>query len=252
MLPILFEIELRTISVNIYSYIFFSILAIIIGAVYSYIIFRKNRIRISLSIIAIFIVSVTTVIGARLFSIIFKDPYNPIDISEIFTIKFGDFSLFGGLVFGLLFGYIYLKILKKKALKISDELVFPVGIGLVLWRVGCFLNGCCGGLQTYSRIGVRCPGKDFFVHPTQIYEILAIISILMVIVIIKKRIKQYGVISIIFYFWFSAAYSVILFLRDGTEGKIAINLIPPAILVLLLSIIKTLEVILDNNKKKKA
>jgi prolipoprotein diacylglyceryltransferase len=51
------------------------------------------------------------------------------------------------------------------------DLLIPCGVlGAGIHRVvGCFLTGCCAGVPTTLPWGVRFPGHDSAVHPTQLY-----------------------------------------------------------------------------------
>jgi phosphatidylglycerol:prolipoprotein diacylglycerol transferase len=50
-----------------------------------------------------------------------------------------------------------------------DSLALPLAIALVMARLGCFANGCCGGAETSLCWGVDF-GDGVRRHPTQLYE----------------------------------------------------------------------------------
>jgi phosphatidylglycerol:prolipoprotein diacylglycerol transferase len=79
--------------------------------------------------------------------------------------------------------------------RVADATIFPAAVGLSLFRVGCFLRGCCFGTITMVPLGVRFPAhspawvhhhelgflmgyEDWSlpVHPLQVYLALAIIG----------------------------------------------------------------------------
>jgi phosphatidylglycerol:prolipoprotein diacylglycerol transferase len=242
MRPILFEININNISMPIYSYEFFLILSIIVAISMSFIIFKKNGVGWGRSLLGIIIILISTVIGARLFSILYKYPYYITDIGKIFSLRFGDFSLLGGLVFCILSGYVFLKLTKQNILKIYDSLMFLVVAIIILWRIGCFLNGCCIGEETVSIFGISYPNTENIVYPTQIYEIITVFLILIILFFIRKRIKRQGFLSLIFYSSFITSYMVISLFRQHTFYGLMLSVSFSAILLGMVIIIGITEI----------
>ena len=90
-------------------------------------------------------------------------------------------GLFGGVAtFLLVYRFYYLRHnppIIKEILKIAPSaLCAGHGIG----RIGCFLNGCCYGIETDAWYGVLFPGHAHKVIPTQLFE-MAFLLILAVI-----------------------------------------------------------------------
>ena len=63
-----------------------------------------------------------------------------------------------------------------RIIELSDLLMPAVVLGLGLGRVGCFLNGCCYGQSTSLPWAVAGRGGTS-VHPTQLYETIACLSL---------------------------------------------------------------------------
>ncbi len=113
------------------------------------------------------------VIGARIFYIIqfweadgFAD--NPF---QIIRIDRGGLVFFGGLIGGVAGAFAFMW---KERLPFAETsgLIASVGpLGHAFGRMGCFLNGCCGGRITESWVGIRFPSLDVSVHPTQLYAV---------------------------------------------------------------------------------
>lgn len=241
MKPVLFELNFNGIPVPVYAYGFFSILSLIFVITLTLVVFRNNKISWGRSLSGTAAIAISTIIGARLFGILSKYPLYNEHLNKIFALKFKDFSLLGGLIFAILAGYIFLKLIKQNTLKISDELVFVVGAGLIVWRVGCFLNACCTGKETDSIFGIYYPGAEYNVHPTQIYEIIAIFIILIILFFIRKRIKKHGTLSFIFYTWFVASYLFISFFREHAVYTMILNTILAIVLWITISAIGFIE-----------
>jgi prolipoprotein diacylglyceryltransferase len=73
---------------------------------------------------------------------------------------------------GLLGGWLGIAIVKRR-LRVSERrgnlLAAPIALGLLIGRLGCFLNGCCYGTATTLPWGVDF-GDEIPRHPTQLYE----------------------------------------------------------------------------------
>lgn len=54
-------------------------------------------------------------------------------------------------------------------LRAADIAAPALLIGLLIGRLGCFMEGCCYGAETNSQLGVNFPGHAHGRHPTQLY-----------------------------------------------------------------------------------
>ena len=67
---------------------------------------------------------------------------------SIFRYVFGGSVYYGGLIGGLIGGFLYLKISKNKDKQIVDLLVPIIPLFHAFGRIGCFLVGCCYGVES--------------------------------------------------------------------------------------------------------
>ncbi len=131
------------------------------------------------------IIIISAILGSRFLYVIFHldefrghwlDTVNPFQSNG--QIGIAGLTLLGGLVAAVVFGLLYLKIKKLPILKIADIIIPAVGIGLLITRIGCFLNGCCWGLPTDSSLVIifpqSCPAgafnPDIPIYPTQLFS----------------------------------------------------------------------------------
>jgi phosphatidylglycerol:prolipoprotein diacylglycerol transferase len=70
---------------------------------------------------------------------------------------------------------------------IADGAAFAVPLGSAIGRLGCFLNGCCGGRATASWLGVTFPGTSGPVLPTQLIDSAANLAIMAVLLTLEVR-----------------------------------------------------------------
>lgn len=93
-----------------------------------------------------------SIIGARLYYVLFNLDYylaNPINIFKIWE---GGLAIHGGLLFGFIFLYIYSKKNKVNWIRLLDILVVSVAIGQAIGRWGNFFNGEAHGAITSLEI----------------------------------------------------------------------------------------------------
>lgn len=105
------------------------------------------------------------------------------------------FALYGGLAGGAAFMLLAARRLGVDPRRLADAAVPAVAVGIAIVRIGCFLNGCCAGIATTLPWGVRFPaggsawsgqllsgstgalfGRVNPVHPTQLYELVAVLA----------------------------------------------------------------------------
>ncbi|MDR3164534.1 MAG: prolipoprotein diacylglyceryl transferase [Synergistaceae bacterium] len=80
--------------------------------------------------------------------------------------------------------------LRKKGLSVgrfADAAAIPTAFMIFVGRWGCFLQGCCAGLPTSSRFGVRFPFSPGVPRwPSQIFESAAGLVIGLLLVVIER------------------------------------------------------------------
>lgn len=100
----------------------------------------------------------------------------------------GGLAYYGGLLLATAYAFYFTRKHKISFLRIADLAAPPILLGLFFGRLGCYLNGCCYGVETKSAFGIRFPlgsgpwraqydahliqpGQQMLpVHPTQLYE----------------------------------------------------------------------------------
>ena len=171
-----------------------------------------------------FIVLISSVVGSRLFYVIYHlDEFadNLFDIINPFqggTIGISGLSMMGGIVLALVSAYLFFVIRRLKPWGICDAMMPMFALGMGIARAGCFLNGCCYGLPTHGHLGVIFPPNsaagfhfpDTPLIPVQLYSSLAGIAILL-IVLWSERFKKFDGHS----FWLTIAlYAIWRFVID--------------------------------------
>jgi len=133
---------------------------------------------------------VGALIGSRVGSALFV--YRDFYVAHpcaLFSPAVGGKTLVGGLIGGYAGVVIAKKILKVK--RSTGDLFAPgLALGVAIGRIGCFLNGCCGGKETDLPWGVVIDGVSR--HPTQIYESVFCFLLFIYLWAIRKRPRKEG------------------------------------------------------------
>ncbi|NTW14285.1 MAG: prolipoprotein diacylglyceryl transferase [Candidatus Moranbacteria bacterium] len=133
---------------------------------------------------------VAALIGGRFLNVLINRSVYISHPDKIADLGTSGFSLYGGIVFSTLIGWILLRCFRIDTWKFADTGTPVLGASIALMRIGCYLNGCCFGKETDLPWGIAFPVMsqahryqlvthpgNFFtvepVHPTELYELLA-------------------------------------------------------------------------------
>jgi len=126
---------------------------------------------------------VPALVGARLWYVARHAGFLRAEPTRLFRRADGGAGLFGGLVVGVLVSIPVLAVVGMSFWAFWDGAVVTMLVGLACTRVGCLMNGCCGGRPTNSRLALRLPGIDGTWarrYPTQLLEAAMAVLLLLV------------------------------------------------------------------------
>jgi phosphatidylglycerol---prolipoprotein diacylglyceryl transferase len=197
-------------------FFFIAVVAAVLGCFF-YAIKRGYEARKVMIILVVMLVS--AVVGARILNAIVNLNAYAADPGKLFELGAEGFSLYGGIIFAALGGFICCRLLKLNIYKMGDSLIPFLGIGIAIMRIGCFLAGCCFGRETDLPWGVKFPllspahlhqlsvyGNYFEVnpvHPTQLYELVAALFLAMIAFGMLKKKRRDGMAIFVFIAGFS-------------------------------------------------
>ncbi len=156
-------------------------------------------------------------VGARIGYVIF---YNlPVYIQqpwEVLAIWHGGMSFHGGLVGMIVFGFIFSRKYRAPFFELADLGALAAPMGLMLGRIGNFINGELFGRPTNLPWGMIFPsGGNIPRHPSQIYEALLEGPILFSILwVLRTRVKRPGNILVIFLMTYGLFRFIAEFFRE--------------------------------------
>lgn len=115
------------------------------------------------------------IVGGRLLYVAQNPRLYLTDPIEVFALWHGGLIWYGGLAGGVAAAWWWLKRRRIGFLSGADQLIPFVVLGHAVGRIGCFANGCCGGMPTTAWWGVTFPGSTQPVVPTQLLESAALV-----------------------------------------------------------------------------
>ena len=162
-----------------------------------------------------------SILGARLYYVLFQADYYLAHPAEILAIWEGGLAIYGGLIAGALTCLVFCRIRKLSFPAMLDVMSFGVLIGQCIGRWGNFFNREAFGAETgiFCRMGLTAPdGNTIYVHPTFLYESLWNLTGLILLIILSRRGKRrYDGQFILFYlFWYGLGRSWIEGLRTDS------------------------------------
>jgi phosphatidylglycerol---prolipoprotein diacylglyceryl transferase len=135
---------------------------------------------------------------------------------EVLALWHGGMSFHGGLIGMILSGYIFALRWKVSFLELADIGALSATPGLLLGRIGNFINGELYGRVTTLPWGVVFPmGGELPRHPSQLYEALLEGALLFCILwLLRKRLKRPGELLAIFLVCYGVFRFLIEFVRE--------------------------------------
>lgn len=142
-----------------------------------------------------FYVVLASIIGARVFYILYNFHEFKNNLWEMFAIWHGGLVFFGGVVFAIPVAAYFIKKRGFPLWKFADWTAPGFAIGMFIGRWGCFFNGCCFGRACHGPFcTVFKPGSEAFavfgplpIHPTQLYESFGNLIVFFVLIWVAKR-----------------------------------------------------------------
>lgn len=209
MLPILFESSWLV----LYSYPL--LMGMAWGAAYYLTVFLLQEYQVKVRLFPLLFggIFISAWMGAKVFFLMFSAKEKA--MNYLYADKFwlgGGFVFYGGLIFG--FGFYLLYSFVLKGIKFKDGIYLLPGLifGHAIGRIGCFLAGCCYGVQTKVPWSIFMHNEHR--HPTQIYEAIGLLIMgAMTLNFIKHKRIHFFIIS--FYF---ISYALLRFFLEFYRG----------------------------------
>lgn len=163
-------------------------------------------------------------IGAKLMYYIVELPEIIKDPSILLQFNEG-FVVYGGLICGFLSPYVYARIKNYPFWQYLDITVSGVAAAQGFGRLGCFLAGCCYGIETDCVIGVVFPEGSLApagvkLMPTQVISSIGDFAIAAILIVAGRKLKKPGMVSGLYLVLYSIGRFAIEFLRNDPRGSV--------------------------------
>jgi phosphatidylglycerol---prolipoprotein diacylglyceryl transferase len=137
-------------------------------------------------------VSIIGFIGARLIHVVYEFPeYYKEEPSRIFDFGRGGYVYYGGLLFGILAGWLFLRFRNlKPQLKYFDFAAPVLSLGYALGRIACLCAGCCYGPVFDGPFGMSVTDENGILHrhhPTPLYSTLLELVIFGFLILLERK-----------------------------------------------------------------
>ncbi|MGR6087510.1 MAG: prolipoprotein diacylglyceryl transferase [Arcticibacter sp.] len=164
-------------------------------------------------------------LGSRIIGLL-ENPLASVDAHNIWQFLNAK-SIMGGLFGGLLGVEVSKKIIHEKQSS-GDLFVFPIVLGIIIGRVGCFLSGIkefTYGTETTSFTGMDL-GDGLLRHPVALYEIVFLILLFAVLKKLKPRVEfESGLLFKIFMMAYFSFRFFIEFIKPNTFTMLGLSTI---------------------------
>lgn len=159
-----------------------------------------------------------SIIGARLYYVIFSWEHYKDDLLSIFNLRQGGLAIYGGVIAAFATVFVYTKIKKKRFLQMTDTAVLGLILGQAIGRWGNFMNREAFGDYSNGLLAMALPieavrkheitetlaeniieGTNYImVHPTFLYESLWNAGLLIALLIYRRHKKFEGEITLMY------------------------------------------------------
>ena len=203
---------------------------------------------------------VFSLIGARIYYVIFFWNMYRDNLLQIFNLRGGGLAIYGGVIGGVITALVYSRVKKQNPLLLMDTAAYGLILGQIIGRWGNFFNREVFGGYTNNIFAMRLPldmvrerditadlashiaeGTNYIqVHPTFLYEGLWNLGILILMLIYCNRRRFVGEITLLYFAGYGLGRAWIEYIRTdqlyipGTKIPVSMVL---AIIMVFVSVI---------------
>lgn len=235
----------------IYSYAFLIAFGCLVSVQFTRKMAKKELGIIDLSYTFFYLIFIAGFVGGKLF-FYFENPLKYFNNPNLLLDNFsGGFVFYGSFITIIPVVIWYLKKNKIQVLPMLDILAFTTLIVHAFGRFGCYNAGCCYGKSTNSWFGIIFPtSNNTPVHPTQLYEVVILLTIIIILSIVKKYKQFHGQLFLLYISIYGLSRAILENFRGDQRGFIIQNLVSHSQFIALLLLITTILFYYKLNSKK--
>ncbi len=132
------------------------------------------------------------------------------------------FVVYGGIIGGILGGFLYCRYKKWNFLEYFDLVIPQIALAQGIGRIGCFLAGCCYGKEVKNGPGIVFHDSLYAPNgvklvPTQLYSVAFDIGLFAALLLVDKKKKAHGQVAGAYLAIYSIGRFIIEFFRGDLE-----------------------------------
>ncbi len=239
-------IILRIGSFTIYSYGLFLAVAFLAGTLLARSEARRKNIDPDIVFDLVLIVALAGLMGARLFYVIGHWQEFSSKPLQALAIWQPGLVFYGGLLGGPIAVLIFVRVKNLSLWAIADMMVPGLALGYAIARIGCFLNGCCYGVQ--SSVPWAINFFDVPRHPTQLYSSIYSLLIFGIIWFSRKKIRTAGILFWFYLGLYAISRFAVEFLRVST--RVVFGLSAAQIISILVFLMAAIVILVNHYRNK--
>jgi phosphatidylglycerol---prolipoprotein diacylglyceryl transferase len=235
--PILFDLPF--VDMPVYAYGTMLYLSFVVGWFLSLRLSEKDGLARGRMEACFVVTAMAALVGSRVLYVV-TDPAPFRTVADVFRLSAGGLVAYGGFLGGLLGSMVFCRLSRVSTLTWGDCAVPALCTGLAITRVGCLLGGCDFGSPWDGAWAIQFPpGSPAFqqhvaegwistgaaaslpVHPTQIYESLAGVALLGVVLLARRWRRAPGEALAAFAMAYAVLrYGIEIFRADPQRGTV--------------------------------
>ena len=216
---------------------------------------------------------ILSVIGARIYYVVFSWDQYKNDLLSIFNIRQGGLAIYGGVITAIIVVIVFARVKKLSFWQLADTAVLGLISGQIIGRWGNFFNREAFGEYTDNLLAMRLPMDAvrysdvtetmlehaevvdgiscIQVHPTFLYESLWNLGVLLILLCWRKRKKFEGEIFLMYLFGYGVGRAWIEGLRTDQLLIPGIGWPVSQVLAVVLVVVSATLIVMIRSKKKK-
>lgn len=216
---------------------------------------------------------ILSVIGARIYYVVFSWDQYKNDLLSIFNIRQGGLAIYGGVITAIIVVIVFARVKKLSFWQLADTAVLGLISGQIIGRWGNFFNREAFGEYTDNLLAMRLPmdavrysdvtetmlehaevvdGISYIqVHPTFLYESSWNLGVLLILLCWRKHKKFEGEIFLMYLFGYGVGRAWIEGLRTDQLLIPGIGWPVSQVLAVVLVVVSATLIVMIRSKKKK-
>lgn len=195
--------------------------------------------------IATMILIVPALAGARLLYVFAEWHLYRQDLSTIWDRNVGGYIMYGGLPLALICSVPLLRVLHLGFAAFWDVAILTILVGMAFTRIGCLLNGCCGGRPSPSRFALYLPNRRGAWEkriPTQLLESSSAMVLFLIALAVRRSTPFPGALFLLVSLGYALSRLLTEGVRERPQKAVGFNVAHVISLIIVLLAVSTLTI----------